>query len=123
MMLQAAIRGARLYFNKVYTRLKELPTWVWVSCLLTMAALSLWRESRYRARGEIQKARREAKDAFSVSVQQIRKRRDLRYEEARKAHAAASQVLNEKEDDLLTKAGDAPAIADAVNGAFGGEDG
>jgi len=118
-MLQAAIRGARLYFNKVYTRLKELPTWVWVSCLLTMAALSLWRESRYRARGEIQKARREAKDAFSMSVQQIRERRDRRYEEARRAHAATSQALDEKEDTLLTKAGNTPALADAVNDAFG----
>ena len=122
-MLQAVIRGARLYFDKVYTRLKEMPTWVWVSGLLAMAALSLWRESRYRARGEIQKTRREAKDAFSLSVQQIRERRDRRYEEARIAHAATSQVLDEKEDALLTKAGDTPALADAVNAAFRGEDG
>jgi uncharacterized protein HemX len=110
---------AKLFARKAWEWLKAVPTWVWAVLGWGVAYLA-WQAARRRhAQGEIQTKRLANLAKKTQGIVKVRTDLDTRLKEAEEVHHAKEEELEKKDEELISKAGDTDAIADAVNNAFG----
>jgi len=117
----------KMFFRKAWARLKSVPTWLWavVGWLVAFMALREAKKKHDRA-SAVSKAERHRQRRLSRrtrAIAKIKRRLAVDLQNAEDLHKKKKEELRKKDESLIAKAGNTEAITDAVNSAFGGNNG
>lgn len=109
----------KLLVKKAWAWLKSIPHWLWAVLGWAAAFLALQMARRMKSQGEVQLERVQALTEKSKALLEVEVKRKGAIDQAEAAHALKKAEIEKTDLELTQKAGNADAVADAVNEAFG----